>query len=759
VTTLFTIEQPAAALTVVATKCDITCITGNNDGIITAVATGGWDNKYQYQLVLGGTTLIDYSDQSVFSGLSAGVYTINVKDGNDCIATTTATLVVPAPIVITTSPDVMLTCYGDKSATITVTSVTGGQGSNYLYTLNVISANPVISSGPQASPVFTDLGAGTYTVTVTDGFNCSGTSANIVIDQPTEVKATLVKSKGVACTTSAQLTLSAVGGSAPYTYSNDASFATVLGSFTASVTFDVAPGTYKYYVKDAQGCVSVASNDIKVNPLEPLTLTLDLSNAVVKCTGDNSAVIVATVTGGLGNYQYTLYNGAGTVIAGPQPENRFEGLVAGTYSVQVNSEDCTTPRASITITEPATHFDATVTVTNVFCFGEKTGKIEVVGSGGTGAYVYSISPRSDQYFDKGLFENLEVGTYTILANDENGCLFRRDIVITGPTAPLQVAETPGSVHGEECLGDSNGGFTIDIVGGTPAYTVSLDNIAGTYEPVTTLPHPFDNIKGGIHKVYVKDANGCTFEISVNVPLPVDLTSEVDVVYGCETNTVTVNVLDKTIDPADVDYSLDDIAGPYKAENEFKDVLPGAHKVYVRHTNSCIYETLPFTIEGFAKLGINVVSAGVKEMNVIEVIGVGGKKDYLYSFNGEPFTSDNKYKIYKSGDYPVIVRDQNGCEATVIVPMIYVDVCVPDHFTPNGDGQFDEWGPGCTNIYNNLTFEIFDRYGRVIAKYHYGQKWDGKYDGAELPTGDYWYVLKLNDEKDAREFVGHFTLYR
>ncbi|WP_442902301.1 T9SS type B sorting domain-containing protein, partial [Flavobacterium sp.] len=57
------------------------------------------------------------------------------------------------------------------------------------------------------------------------------------------------------------------------------------------------------------------------------------------------------------------------------------------------------------------------------------------------------------------------------------------------------------------------------------------------------------------------------------------------------------------------------------------------------------------------------------------------------------------------------------------------------------------------------FSIFDRYGRTIAKYHYGQKWDGRYNGAELPSGDYWYVLKLNDENDAREFVGHFTLYR
>jgi gliding motility-associated-like protein len=38
-------------------------------------------------------------------------------------------------------------------------------------------------------------------------------------------------------------------------------------------------------------------------------------------------------------------------------------------------------------------------------------------------------------------------------------------------------------------------------------------------------------------------------------------------------------------------------------------------------------------------------------------------------------------------------------------------------------------------------------------------WDGIYQGHNLPTGDYWYVIKLKGENDDREFVGHFTLYR
>jgi gliding motility-associated-like protein len=272
---------------------------------------------------------------------------------------------------------------------------------------------------------------------------------------------------------------------------------------------------------------------------------------------------------------------------------------------------------------------------------------------------------------------------------------------------------------------------------------------------------FTNLSGGVHTVYVKDAGGCINEFVENMPLPVVLNPTAEVTYDCVNNTqanmVVITVDESITNLADVDYSLDGSA-TYQPSNIFTNVAPGTHYVVARHTNGCEVPTANFAIKTYTALGIKLTD-GKQEMNIISVVGTGGAPAYEYSFNGEPFTSDNKYKIYKSGDYKVIVRDQNGCTAEIIVPAIYVDVCLDNYFTPNGDGVYDNWGPGCTNIYNNLEFSIFDRYGRVIAKYHYGQKWDGRYNGEELPSGDYWYVLKLNDEKDNREFVGHFTLYR
>ena len=56
--------------------------------------------------------------------------------------------------------------------------------------------------------------------------------------------------------------------------------------------------------------------------------------------------------------------------------------------------------------------------------------------------------------------------------------------------------------------------------------------------------------------------------------------------------------------------------------------------------------------------------------------------------------------------------------------------------------------------------IFDRYGRELYRMEYGDSgWNGIYNNKELPTGDYWYITKLQGENDDREFIGHFTLYR
>ncbi|WP_412560894.1 T9SS type B sorting domain-containing protein [Winogradskyella sp. MIT101101] len=751
------ISSPQEALTLnLSETSNVTC--NNNQGTITAIADGGWGD-YEYELT--GDATAAYSSNNAFTDLSAGTYTVNVRDAEGCIASETITLDEPNPITATFTPSTNeLACFGDQDASITITTVSGGQGSNYTYTLNTIS--PVVSSsGPQTLNVFNDLGAGTYSVTITDGFDCEMTSLDIVIANPTPLDVDLVRASTQTCLTESTLTLSASGGTGPYEYSDTSNFATTLGSFNSSTTFTVAEGTYTFYVRDANGCISNASNEITVDPLPELVINLESSNPTINCAGDNNGSIIATAQGGLGDYSYTLQDGSGNPISATQNSpGHFTELVAGDYIVMVESGDCSTTSAPISITEPSTQLEATIEVSDVTCAGNENGSVEITATGGTGIIKYAISPQLNQFFETNIFEDLAPGDYDLIVQDELGCYLTFNFTISSPE-PVIITIVADSLFPEVCEGDTNGEFSIDISGGNLPYNVSLDNYDGPYTTggATQTVFDFTDLEGGDHIVYIRDAEGCESEWNITFPESVTINPEIVVEAICEdniqSNMITVTVDDSITDLSDLDYSLN--GGPYQLSNVFADVPVGTdHYINVRHTNGCIQTTEFFDIVAYDDVAL-ALSEG--EINEIIANASGGTGDYTFTMNGEDYGSDNTFLISETGVYTIVVTDSNGCSAEAQIELEFVEICIPNWFTPNGDGEYDTWAPGCTENYPNLTFDIFDRYGRKVATYHVGQVWDGRYNGHELPTGDYWFVVKTNDPNIDKEFVGHFTLYR
>ena len=619
------------------------------------------------------------------------------------------------------------------------------------------------SSGPQTTNVFNNLGPGTYSVTITDGYDCEFTSVDIVIGEPTPIEVNLVRTTTQTCLTESTLTLSATGGTGTYTYSDDSSFTNILGTFSSSTTFSVPDGTYSYYVQDANGCMANVSNEITVDPLPELTLTLEASNLFINCSGDNNGSISATALGGLGNYVYTLQDGGGNPITATQNSpGFFTELYAGDYIVLVESGDCSTTSAPISITEPTAPLDATIAVSDVSCFGNQNGSVEITATGGTGTIKYAISPQLNQFFDSNVFENLAPGDYELIVQDELGCYLTFDFTVEEPQ-PVILSIVPNSIFPELCQGDQTGEFSIDISGGTMPYSVSLDDYNGTYTTGSATQTEFDftNLEGGDHIVYVRDAEGCESEWNITFPESVLINPEITIETACENNSnisiVTVTVDDSITDTSELDYSLD--GGPYQTSNVFTNVPVGTdHFIDVRHTNGCIQTTELFDIEGYDPVTLTLEQGGDLGLNEFVATASGGTGDYTYTMNGEDYGSENSYIITESGIYTVTATDSSGCSATAQIEMEFIDICIPNWFTPNGDGQYDTWAPGCTENYPNLTFDIFDRYGRKVATYRVGEVWDGRYKGAELPMGDYWFVVKTNDTID-KEFVGHFTLYR
>ena len=751
------ISSPSELLTLsVSETSNVTC--DNDQGTISAVAIGGW-GSYEYELT--GAATIAYSSNGTFTNLSTGTYTVNARDAEGCIVSANVTLSEPTPISATFTPSTtLLSCFGDQDASITVSNVTGGQGTNYTYTLNTILPTPS-SSGPQTSNVFAGLAQGTYNVTIHDGYNCSVTSLDIIISQPTPVNASLVTATTQTCLTQSTLTLSASGGTGPYTYSTNSGFSPVLGSFTASTTFSVAPGTYSYYVRDANGCIATISNSITIDPLPALAINLTSTNSTINCAGDNTGVIIATAQGGLGNYIYTLQDTMGNTISAAQNNpGVFTGLLAGTYVVSVVSGDCNIASSPISITEPSALLEATFNVNDVTCSGSENGILEILATGGTGVIKYAISPQMNQFFNTNVFENLAPGNYDIIVQDELGCYLTFNFDITEP-APVLINIVADSMYPEVCEGDGLGEFSIDISGGTTPYSVNIDNYDGTYTTgtITQTVFEFTGLGGGDHSVFIRDAEGCESEWNITFPDSVIINPLIELEYVCEnnasTNIVTVSVDESVTDLSQLDYSLD--GGPYQPSNMFTNVTVGVdHFINVRHTNGCVQTTEFFDVMGFQPVALTL-----SEGNLNEIIAnaTGGTGEYIFTLNGEDYGTTNAFVITESGTYAITVTDSSGCMAVASMYLEFVDICIPNYFTPNNDGVSDGWAPGCVENYPNLEFDIFDRYGRRVATYRVGQYWDGRYNNKELPTGDYWYVVRLNSSVNNRDFVGHFTLYR
>ena len=752
-----TVGSPPTPLALdVYETANVTC--NNNEGVITAIANGG-TNPYEYELT--GDATVSYSSNNTFTDLSAGNYTVNVRDANGCIETGTIILLEPEPIDADFVPNTtMLSCFNDQDAILTVENITGGQASNYIYTLNTISPGPS-SSGPQSSNVFEGLGAGIYSVTITDGFDCIFTSLPVTINQPDPIISSLVAGTTPTCLTDAELTLSAAGGTGTYEYSETIDFITVLGTFSTSVTFTVSDGTYNYFVRDTNGCISNVSNEITIDPLPSLEVNLASTNPEINCAGDNTGVIQATAIGGLGDYVYILQDLLGNTI--PADQNSpgiFTGLTVGSYTVYVESGDCLITSEEITITEPDTSLDTTFEVTDVLCNGENNGRLEILANGGSGIIKYAISPNLNQFFETNIFENLAPGLYETIVQDELGCFLIFNFEVEEPPAVLITIVSDSTIP-EICEGDQDGFFSIDIEGGTLPYSVSLDDYEGDYITggQSQTIFDFDDLSGGDHIVYIRDSLGCESEWNITFPDSVFIDPSIDLEVQCvdnvTTNMVTVSVDESLVDVSQLRYSLND--DQYQTSNVFTNLPPSTDNyITVRHTNGCIKTTEFFDIQTFAPVELSLEEG---ELNEIVATAIGGTEDYVFTMNGVDFGDENVFTITESGTFEVTVTDSNGCMDIAIIRQDFIDICIPNYFTPNGDGANDGWTIGCAPNYPNLMFSIYDRYGRKIATLPAGEKWDGTYNGSPLPTGDYWYVVETDVEGNIRDFVGHFTLYR
>ena len=261
-------------------------------------------------------------------------------------------------------------------------------------------------------------------------------------------------------------------------------------------------------------------------------------------------------------------------------------------------------------------------------------------------------------------------------------------------------------------------------------------------------------------MFIIDAQGCENNIFVDVAPGVNLNATVEPIYECTGDTPT-NYLNITLeDPSvanDVMYAIDSTdPADMQLNADFTNIAPGLHSLTIAHSNGCLV-TVDFEILAFEPLTLELQNNSINE---ITAIATGGRGSYTFYFDGEDNGSENTYFINRTDTFEVRVVDENGCEVIAFIEMEFIDIEIPNFFTPDGDGENDGWIPRNLEGFPEILTIIFDRYGREVYRMtREDDAWDGLYHNTMLPTGDYWYVIKLRGERDDREFVGHFTLYR
>ncbi|MES2811274.1 MAG: T9SS type B sorting domain-containing protein [Bacteroidota bacterium] len=159
----------------------------------------------------------------------------------------------------------------------------------------------------------------------------------------------------------------------------------------------------------------------------------------------------------------------------------------------------------------------------------------------------------------------------------------------------------------------------------------------------------------------------------------------------------------------------------------------------------------------AQAATYVVSNYFEENQTI-TINVVGTGDYLYSLDGGEFQTSNVFSHVSIGEHFVTVHDTKGCTDITIEHIFTIGY--PHYFTPNGDGYHDTWNVWSLSNQPNAIIYIFDRFGKLIRQIKPTESgWDGTFNGAELPSTDYWFSIQYNENQIDKVFKAHFSLKR
>lgn len=599
-----------------------------SDGRITVVPLNGLAPfGYQWRDENGNTgTGGGFSDTIHILNLPQNTYGITITDASaeGCQVRLRNTRIQGPGFQLDETDVVQPRCYGSTDGAICL-DVNGSGTISYTW------------SGGQTTACITDLAAGTYSVTITNGA-CT-TIESYTLEAPDSLRFfTQQQLPTCATATDGNLRIQTFGGTPPYTF--DWGNGIVLPELS-----NIGAGSYPIGITDSKGCTLVGSAVLDAPAL--LNALVD-ANIPVSCAGGTDGLVRVSGTGGTLPYRFVWENGS--------TATQRTDLAAGAYALTLTDANACIAITTVTVVQPQPLVLVVTGSVRPVCNGDTTGEIAVAASGGIPPYLYVwddgvSSPAATR-------SGLAIGTYSVRVRDGNGCESLPLTIDLLPESSLAITAAYGA---PTCVGRT-GSISANVSGGVGTLQYAWSSGASGSS--------LTNIPVGEYGLTVSDTRGCVADTVLVLAAPQVFEFDSRVVQpSC------FGINDGIIDQTFIRQGQPPFQFFWSDNTQHVDQMflgPGEYQFTVTDAVGCRFESEVFVMQYPAPLTLTVTDVGQiacagDSTGFFETLPAGGTLPYRYNWVGTGNTNSTLYSI-PAGTYQLSVTDARNCTVDTLLTL-------------------------------------------------------------------------------------------
>jgi hypothetical protein len=662
-----------------ATITPATTTTFCQGGSVVLNANTGTGLTYQWKR--NGTDITPGGTSADYTATTSGSYTVEVKNANNCVNTSTATVVTVNPLPTATATPVGATTFCQGSSVLI--NANTGTGLTYQWRINGSDITP---GGTSSS--YTATANGNYSVVVRDVNNCAATSTNVPVTVVVPIATATAAGNTTLCAGSNVILNANTGSGLTYQWKKDGADITPGGtnsSYTAS-----AAGSYTVTVTNSINCVAT-STPVVVSVITP-TATITPASTTTFCQG-GSVVLNANTGTGL-DYQWKK---DGVNITPGGNASSYTATTSGSYTVEVS---VTGSSCSIVSSPVAVTVNSLPTATAIaggptsFCQG---GSVALSANSGAGlTYQWKLNGVNIPTGGTSITYNANAtGSYTVEVRNANSCVNTSNAVaVTAnplPTATISPASSTTICQGNTVTLNANTGTGLTYQWKRGGVDITPGGNSSSY----------DASVAGNYTVQVRDANNCSSTSSITPvtvnSLPTATITAAGPTTFCQGGSVTLNA--NTGAGLSYQWKRDGInITPGGTGNSYSATIAGSYTVEVRNSNNCTNLSSGTVVTVNALPTATITPAGsttICQGNTVTLsANTGTGLTYQWKRNGTDITPGGTGSFYAAGlagNYTVEVTNSNGCKATsaaravtVLTPTASVTPAGPFTFCDGGN---------------------------------------------------------------------------